>query len=329
MFHVRRAALKSALVRIPVAAAAAVALGLAVTPALGVPAALAATGTADPHLQPGVAPDFDATTLDLIIVTATVSADGNLPAPTGTVAFTVDGSTPAGCASVPVTNGQAACTAGPLTAGFHNLAMSYSGDSNYRPETGGIFLYPVAKADSSVKVAASDITPVFGEGVTFTATVTANGKPVSGGTVQWSVDGTPSGAPVAVGVDGTAVLGPVTTLPVGSHQITAAYSGTDAVNAGTGSVTVAVGKAATTTRLTSATRQALTATVRPVAPGAGQPTGTVTFSIGRFPIGTAEVAANGTAVLRITSSGSGPVTVTYSGDSHFTASASTTVVTPR
>ena len=73
-----------------------------------------------------------------------------------------------------------------------------------------------------------------------------------------------------MGADGTLTLGPLSNLAVGSHTITADFSpGTDEATAGTGSVTVTVGKAATTTTALSANRQGLTATVRPVAPGAG------------------------------------------------------------
>ena len=90
-----------------------------------------------------------------------------------------------------------------------------------------------------------------------------------------------------------------------------------------GSVTVTVGKAATTTAVT-ANQQGLTATVRPVAPGAGQPTGTVTFSLGPFTIGTAAVGANGVATLNTGNRGMTlPFTATYSGDGHFAGSSGT------
>jgi len=239
------------------------------------------------------------------------------------VTFTVDGGTPAGCGSVAITSLQATCAVGTLSAGFHNFLVSYPGDSNYQPGTAGVFLYPVTQTVPSVKVAASNPAPVWGEGVTFTATVTPAGAVTAGGTVQWSVDGTATGSPVAVGAAGTVTLGPLSNLAVGSHTITAAFSGTSQATAASGSVTVTVGKAATTTAVT-ANRQVLTATVRPVAPGAGQPTGTVTFSIGPFTIGKAAVGANGVATLNISNLAMTlPFTATYSGDGHFTGSSGT------
>ena len=63
--------------------------------------------------------------------------------------------------------------------------------------------------------------------VTFSATVTTAtpGGPVPTGTVQWNVDGAPVGAPVALDAGGTATLGPIGNLGLGTHVIAAAYSG--------------------------------------------------------------------------------------------------------
>src|SRR5215831_10539849 len=320
MSRPRRAALKTALLRGSVAAAAAIALGLGSTPALAGP-----TGSADATLMMQASPDFDATTSSPVTLTASFSVPAGSPAPTGSVTFTVDGSTPVTCASVAITNLQATCAVGTLSEGFHNFTVTYPGDSNYQPTNAGIFLYPVAKTNPSVKVTASDPAPVWGEGVTFTAAVTPAGAAIAGGTVQWSVDGTATGAPVAVGADGTVTLGPLSNLAVGSHTITAGFSpGTDLATAGTGSLTFTVGKAATATTALTANRQGLTATVRPVAPGAGLPTGTVTFSIGSFTLGTATLGANGVATLNIRSNYTTlPFTASYSGDGHFTGSSGT------
>jgi hypothetical protein len=70
-------------------------------------------------------------------------------------------------------------------------------------------------------------------------------------------------------------------------------------------------------------------TVRPVAPGAGQPTGTVTFSIGPFTFGTVPVGANGIATLKLPITGTAPAfTATYSGDTHFAGSSATKRISP-
>ena len=72
----------------------------------------------------------------------------------------------------------------------------------------------------------SDVNPSgFGQPVTFTATVTAGGAPVTDGTVTFSVDGTDVPGDVPVDPDGIATH-TTSTLPPGSHQIVAEYNGT-------------------------------------------------------------------------------------------------------
>lgn len=171
---------------------------------------------------------------------------------------------------------------------------------------------------------------VFGQPVTFTATV-------NGGT------GTPTGT--VTFRDGSTVLGvinvanrtasiTVSTLSAGTHSITAVYSG-DAVFATSTSATVSqvVNRANTTTSLIASpnpvARRAdvtLTATVTAVAPGAGTPTGTVTFRDGTTVIGTATLNASGVATL-VTSFGPPArvhsITATYAVSTNFNASTST------
>src|SRR5207253_2294510 len=69
-----------------------------------------------------------------------------------------------------------------------------------------------------------------------------------------------------------------------------------------------------------------TATVSAVAPGAGTPTGTVTFQDSATTLGTAALAA-GSASLSTAALAAGvhPITVSYGGDANFTASASATL----
>jgi hypothetical protein len=62
--------------------------------------------------------------------------------------------------------------------------------------------------------------------MTVTATVTAAGSPVTAGTITFDDDGTSLGPPVAVAGDGTASF-TSSVLAVGTHPLTATYSGTD------------------------------------------------------------------------------------------------------
>ncbi|WP_033334539.1 Ig-like domain-containing protein, partial [Streptomyces novaecaesareae] len=94
---------------------------------------------------------------------------------------------------------------------------------------------------------------------------------------------------------GTVVAGVATfttsTLGVGTHALTAVYSGDTAFNGSTSPVDPqTVTTADTTTALTSLPNPSvfgqpvsLTATVSVLAPGGGIPTGTVTFFIGGIP----------------------------------------------
>ncbi len=69
-----------------------------------------------------------------VTFTATVTSSNN---PTGTVAFTDNGSTIAGCGAVPLSGSgntkTAACTTSSLSAGTHSIVASYSGDANDPP----------------------------------------------------------------------------------------------------------------------------------------------------------------------------------------------------
>ncbi|KJY40408.1 hypothetical protein VR41_15045, partial [Streptomyces sp. NRRL B-1568] len=85
---------------------------------------------------------------------------------------------------------------------------------------------------------------------------------------------------------------------VGSHSLTATYNGDTNFTASTSPVdTQTVNQAATTTALISAPdpsvfgeAKTLTATVTATAPGAGTPTGTVSFFDGAILLGTAPLA---------------------------------------
>jgi len=93
-------------------------------------------------------------------------------------------------------------------------------------------------------------------------------------------------------------------------------------------------RASTTTTLASSPNPStvgqavtLTATVRPVAPATGVPTGTVAFKDGAVTIGSATLGATGSASISVTTlaTGSHPLTAVYSGSLDFLTSTSATV----
>jgi Big-like domain-containing protein len=81
---------------------------------------------------------------------------------------------------------------------------------------------------TSGTVTASAVSPVvYGTSVAFTAAFTPSDSntPLSGGTVQFMDGSTPLGSPVTIGSGNTASLAALSNLAVGTHQITAVYSG--------------------------------------------------------------------------------------------------------
>jgi hypothetical protein len=172
----------------------------------------------------------------------------------------------------------------------------------------------------------SPASAVFGQLVTLTATVTAaSGTPT--GTVAFSVDGSALGS-LALSSTGTATV-EISSLSLGNHSITAGYAGNSDFSTSTSSTLVlVVGQASTTTTLSSspatvifAQPATLTATVAPVAPGAGTPTGSVTFLDGATALGTVALSGR-TAAYSISSVGAGTHSfhASYSGDVNFAGS---------
>jgi len=129
-------------------------------------------------------------------------------------------------------NGEASCTTSFQTAGAHAVtAVFKTADVNkWASSAGNVTTVNVAKV-TSVLTLASDLTPApVGAGITFTSDVAAApGAPAPAGSMEFR--------------DGTTVLGSVdvssgeatfttNTLDVGSHVITASYSGDAAYDAG-------------------------------------------------------------------------------------------------
>jgi hypothetical protein len=121
-------------------------------------------------------------------------------------------------------------TGTPTAAGTTTFTITAS---NAYGSSTGTFSIDIAPAQTTTTVASSANPSTIGGPVQFTATV--SGTP-SAGTVQFKVDGQPLGAPVAV-VNGVATSPSTSTLSLGAHAVTAAYSGTESHLPSTGSVT--------------------------------------------------------------------------------------------
>ena len=184
---------------------------------------------------------------------------------------------------------------------------------------------------TTTSLQASVMNSVYGQQVALSATVSPNS----------GASGTPTGS--VTFEDGAIELGtaplsggsatlPVSNLPTGTDAITADYNGDTVFSVSSSStVNVTVQSNGTSVSLSSSASQAamgqtitFTATVSPLAPGGGPPTGSVTFyDDGTNNVGTATLVG-GTATMPINNLpvGVDAITAKYGGDTNFLADTS-------
>ncbi len=149
-------------------------------------------------------------------------------AASGTVAFKNGGVDIPGCASVTLSGGQATCTTSALAVGSHTITAVYSGDGNYNGSTSAALTQTVNKANTSTALSSSANPSTYGSSVTFTAQVA---PAAASGTVAFKDGGVDIPGCAAVSLSGGQATCATAALAVGSHSITAVYSG-DATYAG-------------------------------------------------------------------------------------------------
>ena len=225
-----------------------------------------------------------------------------------------------------------ATTTSPVASYPITFSGGLTSTANYSPITYVSGSLSVTQASTTTPLTSSVNPSVFGQSVTFTATVTA-AAPGSGtptGTVTFK-DGSTTLGNGTLQSNGNTTFS-TSALSVGNHTITATYNGDGNFTAST-SVTLSqvVNKANTSTAVISSVnpsvfRQSvtLTATVTATAPGSGTPTGTVTFKDGSTTLGNGTLQINGNATFSTSalSVGNHTITATYNGDGNFTASTS-------
>jgi len=250
---------------------------------------------------------------------------------TGTVTFKANG-TAIGTGTLN-NAGVATLSLSTLTAGAQSITAIYGGDSNFVGSTSSALAQTVNKSASTTVLTSSPNPSVSGQSVTFTATVTASGSGTPTGTVTFNNGGTAIGTGTLNNA-GVATLS-LTTLTVGAQSITATYGGDgNFVTSTSSALTQTVNQGASTastTALTSSPNPSVsgqsvtfTATVAPVAPATGTPTGTVTFKNSGTAIGTGTLNNAGVATLSLSTLavGAQSITATYGGDSNFATSTS-------
>lgn len=240
-------------------------------------------------------------------------AGGGTAGPSGTVLFS-DENTPIGPPQ-PIVNGTANVSTSSLSAGQHFISAAYSGDTNYTSAASPALKQVVSGAATQTTLQSNLNPSEVGQAVTFAIVVSAQqGTPT--GSVR-ILDGGSQLSQITLG-NGTGAFS-TPSLTVGTHAITAVYSG-DSTNAGSTSLPLAqvVNKAVTTTTLSATPSstvfgQPLALVALVTAPSA---TGTVAFTDRGNPIGSAAVL-NGKATLQIASLAVGAhiVTASYRGNS--------------
>ncbi len=148
----------------------------------------------------------------------------------GSVQFKIDGANFG--APVALSGGSASSTAiSSLTAGNHTVeAVFTSADTNFNDSSdlldGG---QTVNKRDTLTTVSSSLNPSIYGQTVTFTATVAGTGPGAgnpSGGSVQFKIDGANVGAPIALS-GGSASSGGINSLGAGTHTVETVFTSAD------------------------------------------------------------------------------------------------------
>ncbi|HET9720569.1 MAG TPA: Ig-like domain-containing protein [Solirubrobacteraceae bacterium] len=272
-----------------------------------------------------------------VTYTATVTGPGATP--TGSVTFKDGGTTISTCGTsgvVALSGGVATCSVTYAATGSHAITAGYGGDANYLAVAGNTLSESIIKRTPTVSLSASANPVLAGTPVTYAATVSGAGA-LPTGTVTFKDGGTAIGtcgtSGVVTMIGGMATCS-VTYSTVGSHSITASYSGDSNYSSLTSSTLTELVRTISTT--------AVAASYNPVAVGAqvtytatvtgssGTPTGSVTFEDGGAPVsacGTSGVvtltSGSATCAVAYASAGTHLITAVYSGDTTFITSTST------
>jgi len=276
-------------------------------------------------------------------LTATVKAASGSTAPSGAVTF-MAGTTNLGTANLTSGSASLSVNASALSVGTNAVTAVYAANSTFGGSTSkAVSVTVTAPPAATTTLVSANPTTIEQTGSTvLTATVKpASGNGLPSGTVNFSLGSTVLGlatlAPVG-GVETATLTVKGSKLAVGSNTITATYSGATAFSGSSASLSVVVNAplTATTTSVSaspasiaSTASTQLTATVK-AASGSTTPGGNVSFTVGSTTLGSATLAANGTASITVKGSSLGAgrnvITASYSGAAAFTASAGSVTV---
>lgn len=273
-----------------------------------------------------------------VTFTATVTSSSGAPPNGETITF-YNGTSVLGTA--PLSAGVAAITTSSLPAGVYTITASYPGDTNFASSTSPALRQVVnstTKSATSTTLASGLNPAIYGQSVTFTASVTTTGSlpPTGKVTFQWQYfTETFTIGSAMLNSSGIATL-TTSKLNTDAYPMTAVYAG-DTNNLGSTSPVLNQTVLQTTSAATissslnpSAQGQAVIFTAKITSPTV-TPTGPVTFKAGTTVLGTVQLSG-GKASYTTASlpAGSTVIKVTYNGDSNIKGSSAavTQVVQP-
>ncbi|MCL4487612.1 MAG: Ig-like domain repeat protein [Chloroflexi bacterium] len=258
------------------------------------------------------------------VATFTAAVTSDIGAPTGSVVFQ-DGATALGSASL--SNGVATFSLATLGTGYHTITAEYSGDGEHLPSSDSLANgLTILKANTTLSITSSGSPTVFGQSVTFTATlaVVPPGEGIPTGTFTFA-EALGTRAPFrASSTPADAPTWSTTALSVGSHTIFVQYSGDDNFNGSASSgLAHTVDKADTTASITfhvpdpSVVGQsvAISYTVAVTEPGGGTPTGNVLVGDGTNTC--TDSVATGACNITFMTAGSHTLTASFQGDANY------------
>jgi hypothetical protein len=259
-----------------------------------------------------------------VTFTATVTSQGS-GTPTGTVTFKYGSTTL--CNAVTLSGGTAACAYSALPVGSDIVTATYNGSTNFTSSSGTVS-QAVNQASTTLTLSSSVNPSGLDSPVTFTAAITPQYGGQATGTVTFKDGSTTLGSGT---VSGNAASMTTSGLAMGTHSITAIYSGDSNFTGSTSStLSQVVTKATTTTTLASSMNPSVqgksvtfTATVSSLA---GTPTGKIQYLNGTKVLATLTLTS-GSAKYTTSklSPGSNSITAVYEGDSNNSGSTSAPV----
>ena len=290
--------------------------------------------------------DSETHTVDKANTTTTITSDSPDPSiygntyPVSVTVASVTTGTPAGTVSVndgtnncaiTLSSGTGSCNLPSTTTGAKTLTAVYGGDANYNGSS-DTEAHNVIKANTASSVVASLSSPVYGQSLYLTATITTtNGSYTPVGQVQFYVDGAAFGSPVSLNGSGLATSQTTTSLNAGSHTYSVSYLGDSNNNASDSlpAAALSIAKANTTTTITSDAPDpsvygnSYPVSVSVVSATTGTPVGTVAVTDGTNDCTVTLLGGVGSCNLPSDLASSKTLTATYASTANFNGSSDT------